>query len=493
MVRFLLLSARQAAVRLAAVRLTWRAAAAAMFALALLARPALAEVVADWGTVSTPISDPVTFSFAQYNVHGNFTHEYTFTLEGSAGATYNVSFEFDACRNGCGNPVMHYGIGGALSESPTGSYALAPGTYSFTVSATGMGAGNTVDYWGAVVISGGGGSVVAPVPEPEIFVLAIPGALMVMVAVRRRRTREQAHAAQAAAPRRGLAARAPRAALLLAAAPMALVLSGCSDSPHDGPTQVVARVGDSEISTLQLDLAMRAEQSRTPGDVDRRQVIEKLIDRELAMQQALARRLDRRPEVLLRLEEMRREILAGAFAEQLAAARPKPSEQAVRAFYAENPELFAQRKIYRLRQLVLPASSPQLAQAKDRLARRQPLTEVASWLAQENARFSEQDVLRAAEQVPLEALRRLHSLGEGQTAIFEAPQAVYVYQVLGSQPAPLDLAAATPMIASHLARQDGDRAMREELKTLRASARIEVVESPKAQAATRAGPGIPGT
>jgi len=465
-------------------------AATALFAMAaLLGRPALAEVVADWGTVSTPITSPVTFSFAQYDVARNFTHEYVFTLEGSAGATYNVSFQFDACRNGCGNPVLHYGIGGSLSESPTGSYALAPGTYSFTVSATGMGAGNTVDYWGAVVISGGGSGVVAPVPEPEIFVLAAPGALLVVAVARRRRARERGERGAATGTRRRLTLRAVPAALLLAALPLLPVLSGCSEPAQERPSQVVARVADTEISALQLELAMQVERSRVPGDVDRQQVIDKLIDRELAVQQALARKLDRQPEVLLRLEEMRREILAGAFAEQLAAARPKPGEQAVRDFYAGNPELFAQRRIYRLRQMVIPTSSPQLTQVKERLAGGQPPAEIASWLTREHARFAQQDVLRAAEQVPLEALRKLSVLKEGQTAIFEAPQAVYVYQLLGFQPAPLDLASAAPLIASHLARQEGDRAMRAELKTLRATAHIEVVGASMAPAATPAKPG----
>jgi EpsD family peptidyl-prolyl cis-trans isomerase len=484
----LLASLASAAVRRAPVRLLWRAAAAALCALAaLLTQPAAAAVIADWGTVSTPIASPVTFSFAQHDVRSNFTHEYVFTLEGSAGAAYNVSFQFDACRNGCGNPVLHYGIGGSLSESPTGSYMLAPGTYSFVVSATGMGAGNSVDYWGAVVISGASG-VVSPVPEPEIVVLSLAGALLVMAVAHRRRARERKDGSDAAGTRLAPPAYAAPAALLLAA-PVLLVLAGCSDAPGERPTQVVARVGSSEVSALQLDLAMKAEQSRAPGDVERQQVIDRLIDRELAVQQALARKLDRQPEVMLRLQEMRREILASAFAEQLAAAQPKPTEQAVRAFYAGNPELFAQRKIYRLRQLVIPASSPQLGQAKERLASRHPLAEIASWLASENARFSQQDVLRAAEQVPLEALRKLHLLGEGQTAIFEAPQALYAYQLLGFQSAPLDLAAATPLIASHLARQEGDRVMRAELQMLRASASIEVFGPPTARATAQAKPG----
>jgi EpsD family peptidyl-prolyl cis-trans isomerase len=177
---------------------------------------------------------------------------------------------------------------------------------------------------------------------------------------------------------------------------MLAALSGCSEPVDERPTQVVARVGSTEISLLQLDLAMQAERSRAGSDVNRELIVGKLIDRELAVQQALARKLDRQPEVLLRLEEMRREILAGAYAEQLAAGLPRPTEQAIRTFYADHPELFAQRRIYRLRQLVIPASSPQLPQAKERLVARQPLPEIAAWLTRENAAFTQQDVLRAA-------------------------------------------------------------------------------------------------
>jgi EpsD family peptidyl-prolyl cis-trans isomerase len=451
------------------------AALAMLGALALLlARPATAQVMADWGTVATPISSPVTFSFAQYDVKGNFSHEYVFTLEGSADAAYSVSLQFDACRAGCGNAVLHYGIGGSLSESPTGAYVLAPGTYAFTVSATGMGAGNIVDYFGSVVISGAPGGVVSPVPEPEIFILAIPGAMLVVAAARRRRRQERGGAGAPAGARLGLPKHAAPAAMLLAA-PLLLFLSGCAGEPGELPTQVVARVGSTEISALQVDLAMKLQRGPVPGESNRQEIIDKLIDRELAVQQALARKLDRQPEVMLRLEELRRELLAGAFAEQVAAARPRPTEQGIRAFYAGQPELFAQRKIYHLRELVIPVSSTHLAQAKERLANRQPLSETIGWLTREGARFSQQDVLRAAEQVPLEALRKLHGLSEGQTAIFEAPQAVYVYQVLGFESAPLDLAAATPLIANHLARQEGDRAMRAELKTLRTSANIEIL------------------
>jgi hypothetical protein len=166
-----------------------RAAVAALFTLGLsLAQVAAAAVVANWGTVATPIASDVTFSFSRSDITSNFSDDYVFTLGGSAGATYNVTFAFDACRNGCGSPVLSYGIDGG---SGTGTFLLAAGTHTFSVTGTGMGSGNSVDYWGSVVIGAAAGSVVSPVPEPESVILVGAGLLLVAAAVRRRGTRER--------------------------------------------------------------------------------------------------------------------------------------------------------------------------------------------------------------------------------------------------------------------------------------------------------------
>jgi hypothetical protein len=163
------------------------------------------EVIEDWGTVVTPIENEASFSFAQYDLEGNFTHDYLFSLEGEAGATYEVTFQFDACTNGCGNPELSYGIydaNGGLYSTTAGTVVLSAGSYAFQVSATGMGAGNNVDYWGdltfsATLISADG--IVAPVPEPTTLVLSGAGAgIVAWAAYRRRRTRLSSHSSLAA-------------------------------------------------------------------------------------------------------------------------------------------------------------------------------------------------------------------------------------------------------------------------------------------------------
>ncbi|NJD35689.1 MAG: PEP-CTERM sorting domain-containing protein [Betaproteobacteria bacterium] len=164
-----------------------------VFALILglaISAPAAADIVADWGTVATPITSETSFSFAQYNISNNFTDQYAFSLEGASGASYSVTFQFDTCKNGCGNPDLSYGIydsNGGLVASATGTVTLSAGTYVFQVKGDGMGSGNSVDYWGSVTFSAVATSMVSPAPEPSSLALMLFGMGGLGWAVRRRR------------------------------------------------------------------------------------------------------------------------------------------------------------------------------------------------------------------------------------------------------------------------------------------------------------------
>ena len=61
--------------------------------------------------------------------------------------------------------------------------------------------------------------------------------------------------------------------------------------------------------------------------------------------------------MLLALENARREILARAYVEQITAGEPKPTIEEAKKYYAENPSLFAERRIYNIQEIVLPATA----------------------------------------------------------------------------------------------------------------------------------------
>lgn len=135
-----------------------------------------AAVVDDWGTITTPLQEDLTFSFEQNDITKNFTDEYTFSLEGDAGAAYEVTFNMDFCSYGCGNVDTTYAIydlnGSMYSDvSADGIITLESGDYSFEVKATGVGAGNSIDYYGSVTFT----NMASPAPEPPAFLLILVG------------------------------------------------------------------------------------------------------------------------------------------------------------------------------------------------------------------------------------------------------------------------------------------------------------------------------
>ncbi len=254
---------------------------------------------------------------------------------------------------------------------------------------------------------------------------------------------------------------------------LALLLPLAACSAGNEPSQAVARVNGQEISVHQFNHVTRLAGAAGTSEEVRRELSGKLVDRELAIQQALALKLDRQPDLMFRLEEARRDVLARAYAEHIAGARTPPTREDAAKYFAEHPELFAKRRVFRLHELALPAGMKDLAAAKERLAASKSFDEFLGWLKQRNAQFGTQFTIRAAEELPIEVVARLNATPEGGAAVFESTRGITVYRVLSAQDAPVTWEQAAPLILAHLARQDGKQALDAEMLRLRKTGKIE--------------------
>jgi EpsD family peptidyl-prolyl cis-trans isomerase len=265
----------------------------------------------------------------------------------------------------------------------------------------------------------------------------------------------------------------PGATLALSILAVLSILTGCGHPAAEGDaTQVIARVDDAEISMWQYNHALQRAGVTLPTPAVRKELAAKLVDRELALQAALAAKIDRQPEVMLQLEEARREVLARAWAEQTALDASRPDDNAAARYFKEHPELFSERRIYRLHEAALPADLKQLDEVKSRLVVGTPMDQVTTWLRGQQVSFNEQRVIRAAEQLPIEALPRLQTAREGQAVFFETARGVLLYQVLGVEPAPVSWENARPIILDYLRKQAGKHVVQSESDRLRKAARI---------------------
>ena len=269
---------------------------------------------------------------------------------------------------------------------------------------------------------------------------------------------------------------------LLVALPLGLLLAACGR--HDAPeARLAARVNGTEITVQQVSVS---EPSASAGASRRSaainvQALDQVIDRELLVQQALKEKLDADPQVARALDEARRQVLAQAWLDHAArkAGLGAKGAKDVRAFYAENPALFAQRRIYRFRELGVAGGegAAQLSeQVRAEVAGARDLDEVAGWLKWRNLEVSPvTGATQPAEQLPLSYLPQLARMRPGDIAVFPTAAGASVVQLLQAQDAPLSEQEAAPLIEKFLAGRRKLEVAAAETKRLRATARIEYV------------------
>lgn len=254
-------------------------------------------------------------------------------------------------------------------------------------------------------------------------------------------------------------------------------LSGCgSKDEKNAATQVAAKVGSEEISVHQINQVLSrtntAGFSAAAAQSMSRDVLEKLIDQQLAVEQATEDRLHRSPDVVSQIEAARRDILARAYMQKIAATVPKPTAEEVKKYYAGHPALFSERRIFNVQEIVMAATPGLADQLRTLLATGKPIVEVANWLKGKGIKFDGGSATRAAEQIPLERLTQIHALRDGQSIVLESPQTITVVRLASSQSSPVAEAAASARIEQFLSNQRASEAVGAKIKELRSATKI---------------------
>lgn len=242
-------------------------------------------------------------------------------------------------------------------------------------------------------------------------------------------------------------------------------------------TQVVAKVNDDEISVHQVNFQLARMGQVTPAQSKEasKQILTRLVDQQLLKQQALEAKLDRDPRILQALESSKSEILAQAYLDQLMSKVAKPSKAEVDTFYKDHPELFSNRRIYRLQELVVDVSKENLPEIESGLKDIKSIGEVAAWLKSKNYPFTANSNVRAAEQLPLEMLKKLQSLKDGDLMMVPTGRSLNVLHLVTSQLTPITRANAAPYIEQYFLNQNKSKLAKKEMEALNSKAKIEYV------------------
>ena len=257
----------------------------------------------------------------------------------------------------------------------------------------------------------------------------------------------------------------------------AALLAGCGGK-EGGATQVAAKVNDQELTVHQINflLQQNPQMAAAAGGGAAREVLERLIDQEVILQQGMNQKLDRDPNVVSAIEAAKRDIIARAYMDRVVAKLPAPTPQEVQSYFDSKPELFSQRQIYNLTelQLALPADQAATLQGElqSQLQAGKPAEAIAQWAQDKQLRVALNHVTRAAEGLPLSMLPQLAKVAPGQGLMQIEGGLARILYVESRRTEPVSLDLARNAIQAALVNERKRQAVQDEVKRLRSAAKV---------------------
>jgi EpsD family peptidyl-prolyl cis-trans isomerase len=264
-------------------------------------------------------------------------------------------------------------------------------------------------------------------------------------------------------------------AAVLALALVGLTLAACGQKKDKALSPAAAKVNKGEVTVAEINFVLQQQRNLRPEQADAagRQVLERLIDQELAVEKARSLKLDREPRVVQQLEAVQREVLARAYVDQIGEAAAKPTDDEIKVYFDDNPALFSQRRVYNLQEIQIEGPAERMGEVRTQLGSAKSIGEFVEFLKTSGLRFNVNQVVRAAEQLPMQALKALSKMNDGQALMNATGSGAAVVVVAGSRQQPLTEEQARPAIEQYLLNERKRKLVDDDRKALRATATIE--------------------
>ncbi len=260
------------------------------------------------------------------------------------------------------------------------------------------------------------------------------------------------------------------------------LITGCGDKKNGAteeskPTQVAAKVNGAELTVSQVNYALQhiPNLDKNQSKAASLQVIRSLVDQEVLAQKAQSEKLDRDPVVVQALDAARRQIMAEVYMTRKLGTPAEPTDAEVSDYFNKHPELFTKRKIYRLQELSIKAPKEKQETIRKQLTDSKTLGDFVAWLKDEKYPVQASQGVKPAEQLPQAILPKLAEMPDGQAMVVNTPEGLLVIVLADSQVQPVTLEQAKPAIARVLKNEARQKAIKAELDSLKAAAKIEYV------------------
>jgi EpsD family peptidyl-prolyl cis-trans isomerase len=137
-----------------------------------------------------------------------------------------------------------------------------------------------------------------------------------------------------------------------------LLLSGCGSNDIAKSTQVMARVGDREITTTYFDrqlgnLPDSVQRASSQGQ-GKKAVLEALVNKELLYAEALKRKVDKGADLQKRFDDMKKELIISTYLQNEMTGKITVDDKEIEGFYNSHSGEFRNRQEVRISQIVVP-------------------------------------------------------------------------------------------------------------------------------------------
>ena len=263
----------------------------------------------------------------------------------------------------------------------------------------------------------------------------------------------------------------------LVAVAAAVVLVGCGEKKDKAASQTAAKVNKDEVTVHQINFVLQQQRNLRPEQTDAasKQILERLIEQQLALQKADEQKIDRDPRVVQQMEVARREIVARAYLDKVGEAAPKPTADEIKKYYDEKPALFSERRVYSIQEISIETKPEQVPELREKLAAAKNVNDFVEYLKASGLRFAGNQAVRAAEQLPFNTLDAMSKMKDGQAIVVPATNGMQVVVLAGSRSQPVTEEQARPAIEQFLLNERKRKLVEDDIKALRAAAKIEYV------------------
>ncbi|MCP9757877.1 peptidyl-prolyl cis-trans isomerase, EpsD family [Aquitalea sp. S1-19] len=257
--------------------------------------------------------------------------------------------------------------------------------------------------------------------------------------------------------------------------PFLLVLVACGEQQAKPATQVAAIVNGNEITVHQLNAALQSVNPLPVSDKNavQKKALEHLIEQRLLSDKAIAEKLDRDPQVMMAMENARLDVLAKAWLNSALDQQVKPDGRAAIRYYNSRPELFSERKIYRLYNVSLANQPGLVSDLQSEIDSGKSISDIVAWLNGEKISANVESATVGAEALPMDVLKKLAILNDGELILLDGKNVVTIIQVVASQHSPVSEEVALPQIQGILIAEQRNELMGKLISQLKKDAKLE--------------------